>query len=110
MGFWGFGAKYFSQQLDAERVMAMFNIEMIGTESKWGRSSAYITGFEKSNMGKILQDNLADSKFKFPVPFEHMKKIRIASAGTASFQILKYFSFFIICKTIPSVYYMFNSY
>ena len=66
----GFGSSYFSKQLNAEKIMAMFNIEMIGTESKWGTSSAYITGFEKSNMGKILQNNLADSKFKFePDPY-----------------------------------------
>jgi Zn-dependent M28 family amino/carboxypeptidase len=50
--------------------MAMFNIEMIGTESKWGTNSAYITGYEKSDMGKILQANLAGSKFKFePDPY-----------------------------------------
>ncbi|RYY96550.1 MAG: M28 family peptidase, partial [Chitinophagaceae bacterium] len=30
----GFGATYFSQQLDPAKVAAMFNIEMIGTESK----------------------------------------------------------------------------
>jgi hypothetical protein len=66
----GFGSSYFSKQLNADKIVAMFNIEMIGTESKWGSSSAYITGFEKSNMGKILQDNLADSKFKFePDPY-----------------------------------------
>jgi hypothetical protein len=50
----GYGSK-FSKQLDPAQVMAMFNLEMIGTESKWGRNSAYITGFEKSNMGEILQ-------------------------------------------------------
>jgi Zn-dependent M28 family amino/carboxypeptidase len=66
----GFGSRYFSQQLSADKVIAMFNIEMIGTESKWGANSAYITGFEKSDMGKILQANLADSKFKFePDPY-----------------------------------------
>ncbi len=66
----GYGSRYFSKQLNADKVMAMFNIEMIGTESKWGTNSAYITGYEKSNMGKILQDNLADSKFKFePDPY-----------------------------------------
>jgi len=66
----GFGSRYFSRQLNADKVMAMFNIEMIGTESKWGTNSAYITGYEKSSMGKILQDNLADSKFKFePDPY-----------------------------------------
>ncbi len=66
----GFGSQYFSKQLDADKVMAMFNIEMIGTESKWGANSAYITGFEKSDMGKILQNNLVGSKFKFePDPY-----------------------------------------
>lgn len=66
----GFGAKYFSKQLPADKVIAMFNLEMIGTESKWGKNSAYITGFEKSNMGEILQKNLAGTAFKFyPDPY-----------------------------------------
>jgi Zn-dependent M28 family amino/carboxypeptidase len=66
----GFGSQYFSKQLNADKVVAMFNIEMIGTESKWGTNSAYITGYEKSDMGKILQSNLANSKFKFePDPY-----------------------------------------
>ncbi len=66
----GFGSKYFSKQLNPDKVMAMFNIEMIGTESKWGTNSAYITGFERSDMGKILQQNLTGSKFHFePDPY-----------------------------------------
>jgi hypothetical protein len=66
----GFGSQYFSKQLVPEKVMAMFNIEMIGTESKWGRNSAYITGFEKTNMGEILQQNLKGSSFTFhPDPY-----------------------------------------
>jgi Zn-dependent M28 family amino/carboxypeptidase len=48
----------------------MFNIEMIGTESKWGINSAYITGYERSDFGKILQANLINSKFHFePDPY-----------------------------------------
>lgn len=66
----GFGSRYFSKQMNADKVMAMFNIEMIGTESKWGTNSAYITGYEKSDMGKILQGNLEGSKFHFePDPY-----------------------------------------
>ena len=61
----GFGSQYFSKQLPPEKVVAMFNIEMIGTESKWGANSAYITGFEKSDMGKILENNLKGSAFSF---------------------------------------------
>ena len=71
----GFGSQYFSKQLDAEKVAAMFNIEMIGTESKWGTNSAYITGYEKSDFGKILQSNLSGSKFHFepdPYPKENL--------------------------------------
>ena len=66
----GFGSKYFSKQLAPESVMAMFNIEMIGTESKWGKNSAYITGYERTDMGKILQANLQGSNFTFyPDPY-----------------------------------------
>lgn len=66
----GFGSQYFSRQFDPEKVMAMFNIEMIGTESKWGTNSAFITGYEKTDMGAIMQRNLEGSKFKFyPDPY-----------------------------------------
>jgi hypothetical protein len=66
----GFGSQYFSKQFDPAQVMAMFNIEMIGTESKWGKNSAYITGFEKTNMGEILQQNLKGTSFTFyPDPY-----------------------------------------
>jgi Zn-dependent M28 family amino/carboxypeptidase len=62
----GFGSSYFNP----DQVMAMFNLEMIGTESKWGKNSAYITGFEKSSMGEILTKNLAGSEFTFyPDPY-----------------------------------------
>jgi hypothetical protein len=66
----GFGSQYFSRQFDPAKVMAMFNIEMIGTESKWGKNSAYITGYEKTDMGKILEKNLTGSGFTFhPDPY-----------------------------------------
>lgn len=66
----GFGSRYFSNQLPADSVAAMFNIEMIGTESKWGKASAYITGYEKTDMGKILEQNLKGSAFTFyPDPY-----------------------------------------
>lgn len=66
----GFGATYFSNQLDPAKVMAMFNLEMIGSESKWGKNSAFITGYEKTDMGKILQANLEGTDFTFyPDPY-----------------------------------------
>jgi hypothetical protein len=66
----GFGSQYFSRQFEADKVMAMFNIEMIGTESKWGKNSAYITGYEKTNMGEIMAKDLEGTGFTFyPDPY-----------------------------------------
>ncbi len=66
----GFGSQYFSEQFKPDAVKAMFNIEMIGTESKWGKNSAYITGFDKTDMGALLQKNLEGTGFTFhPDPY-----------------------------------------
>jgi len=66
----GFGSQYFSRQLSPEKVMAMFNIEMIGTESKWGTNSAYITGYDITDMGAILSKELEGTGFAFyPDPY-----------------------------------------
>ena len=66
----GFGARYFSEQLNPDEVVAMFNIEMIGKESKFGKNAAFITGYERSDFGKILQKNLDGTEFTFhPDPY-----------------------------------------
>ncbi|WP_158825927.1 M20/M25/M40 family metallo-hydrolase [Mucilaginibacter lacusdianchii] len=66
----GFGSQYFSKQLNPDQTVAMFNIEMIGKPSKWGINSAFITGFERSDFGEILQRNLEGTAFKFyPDPY-----------------------------------------
>lgn len=90
----GFGSKYFSQGINPSAVVAMFNIEMIGTESKWGKNSAYITGFEKSNFGEILQKNLKGSNFSFnpdPYPSEQLfyrsDNARLAAVGVPAHTI-----------------------
>ncbi len=66
----GYGSKYFSSQLDPDKVVAMFNIEMIGKPSKWGQNAAFMTGYERSNFGKILQKNLEGTSFQInPDPY-----------------------------------------
>lgn len=66
----GFGAKHFSNKLNPDEVVAMFNIEMIGKDSKFGPNTAYITGFDRSDFGKILQKNLEGTPFMFhPDPY-----------------------------------------
>ncbi|MES2807376.1 MAG: M28 family peptidase, partial [Bacteroidota bacterium] len=54
----------------ADQTVAMFNIEMIGKPSKFGQNSAFITGYERSDFGAILQKNLEGTAFKFhPDPY-----------------------------------------
>jgi hypothetical protein len=66
----GFGSRYFSEQLNPDKVVAMFNIEMIGKPSKWGQNFAFITGYERSDFGEILQKNLSGTQFEFkPDPY-----------------------------------------
>ncbi|NCD69571.1 M20/M25/M40 family metallo-hydrolase [Mucilaginibacter agri] len=65
-----YGSQYFATQVDPQKVSAMFNIEMIGKASKFGENSAFITGYERSDFGKILQKNLDGTAFKFyPDPY-----------------------------------------
>ena len=54
----GFGSQYFSKQLNADDVVAMINIEMIGKPSKFGPGKVWMTGMERSNLGQLLNDNL----------------------------------------------------
>jgi len=66
----GYGSQYFGKVVNPDKSVAMFNIEMIGKASKFGENSAFITGFERSDFGPILQKNLEGTTFKFyPDPY-----------------------------------------
>jgi hypothetical protein len=66
----GFGSKYFSENMNPDKIMAMVNIEMIGKPSKWGKNAAFMTGFDKSDLGKIMQKNLVGTPFQInPDPY-----------------------------------------
>ncbi len=66
----GYGSQHFATTVDPDKIVAMFNIEMIGKASKFGENSAFITGFERSDFGTILQKNLEGTAFKFyPDPY-----------------------------------------
>lgn len=65
-----YGSQYFATTVNPDKVVAMFNIEMIGKASKWGQNAALITGFERSDFGTILQKNLQGTAFHFyPDPY-----------------------------------------
>lgn len=66
----GYGSRYFSQQLHPDNIVAMFNLEMIGKPAVEGPNTAWITGFEKSDFGEILQKSAKGTGFEFyPDPY-----------------------------------------
>lgn len=69
----GLGSEHFLKTINPKNVVAMFNIEMIGKASKFGLNTAYVTGYERSDFGMILQRNISGSNFKFyPDPYPDM--------------------------------------
>lgn len=66
----GYGSTHFSEQLDPDNIVAMFNIEMVGKPSKFGPNSAFLTGYEKSDMGQLLQKRLEGTAYSIhPDPY-----------------------------------------
>jgi len=64
------GSQYFSKQIDADSVVAMINIEMIGKDAKFGPNSLYVTGYHQSDLAKIMQQNVQQTAFTFhPDPY-----------------------------------------
>lgn len=65
------GSKHFGKDIDASKFVAGINLELIGKEPKTGPKTAWLTGFEKSNFGKIIQKNLEGTGYKlFPDPYK----------------------------------------
>ena len=65
------GSNYFGKTISPDSIIAGINIEMIGKESPFGPNSAWLTGFERSNFGAIIQKNLSDSNYKlYPDPYK----------------------------------------
>ena len=71
----GFGSQYFSKQLNSDQIVAMFNIEMIGKPAVSGPNTAWISGFDKSNFGTLLQESVKGTKYEFyadPYPDQNL--------------------------------------
>jgi hypothetical protein len=71
----GYGSTYFSKQVNPDEIVAMFNIEMIGKPAADGPNSAWITGFDKSDFGTLLQKSTEGTSFKFyadPYPDQNL--------------------------------------
>ncbi|OUS30839.1 hypothetical protein A9Q98_04010 [Thalassotalea sp. 42_200_T64] len=53
------GSSHFVNDIDADSITAMLNIEMIGKPSEFGAGTYWMTGYERSNLATILQQNLS---------------------------------------------------
>jgi Zn-dependent M28 family amino/carboxypeptidase len=68
------GSKYFGRNIDPSKVIAGINIEMIGKQSSYGPKTAWLTGFERSDFGKIIQKNLVGTEYQLlPDPYPAYK-------------------------------------
>ena len=65
------GSIHFGKGIDASKFVAGINLEMIGKIPSFGPNTAWLTGFERSDFGKIVQKNLIGSGYQlFPDPYK----------------------------------------
>jgi Zn-dependent M28 family amino/carboxypeptidase len=66
------GSKHFGKGIDASKFVAGINLEMIGKVPSFGSNTAWLTGFERSDFGKIIQRNLEGTGYQlFPDPYKN---------------------------------------
>ena len=66
------GSTHFGKGIDANKFVAGINLEMIGKTPSFGTNTAWLTGFERSDFGKIVQKNLEGSGYQlFPDPYKN---------------------------------------
>lgn len=64
------GSTHFGKGIDASKFVAGINLEMIGKEPSFGPKTAWLTGFDRSDFGKIVQKNLEGSGYTLhPDPY-----------------------------------------
>jgi Zn-dependent M28 family amino/carboxypeptidase len=69
------GSHYYAAHTNPDKIVAMFNIDMLGKVSKFGKNSVFVTGYERSDFGEILKRNLKNSPFRVypdPYPDQHL--------------------------------------
>lgn len=68
------GSRYFGKGIDASTLVAGLNLEMIGKTPSFGPNTAWLTGFDRSDVGNIIQKNLKGTGYQlFPDPYKNFK-------------------------------------
>jgi Zn-dependent M28 family amino/carboxypeptidase len=64
------GSTYFGKGIDPSKYVAGINLELIGKTPSTGSNTAWLTGFERSDFGRIIQKNLVGTGYQlFPDPY-----------------------------------------
>lgn len=65
------GSTHFGKSIDPTKFVAGINLEMIGKTPSFGPNTAWLTGFERSDFGTIIQQNLEGTGYQlFPDPYK----------------------------------------
>jgi Zn-dependent M28 family amino/carboxypeptidase len=65
------GSTYFGKTIDPAKFVAGINLELIGKTPSFGPNTAWLTGFERSDFGKIIQKNLKGTQYTlYPDPYK----------------------------------------
>jgi Zn-dependent M28 family amino/carboxypeptidase len=68
------GSKHFGKDIDASKFIAGINLEMMGKVPGTGPKTAWLTGFDRSDFGKIIQKNLEGTGYKlYPDPYPRFR-------------------------------------
>ncbi len=68
------GSKHYATTIDPAKIVAGINIEMIGKVFNEGEKNAFLTGFDRSSLGTLIQENLEGTDYKLiPDPYTKFK-------------------------------------
>jgi hypothetical protein len=71
----GFGSRRLLDRMKPESIAAMVNLEMVGTVSKFGPGTFWLTGYERSSLGRLIGEELEGSGWTLhpdPYPEENL--------------------------------------
>jgi Zn-dependent M28 family amino/carboxypeptidase len=67
------GSRQFSKVIKPEQIVAGINLEMIGKPSKFGKGQVFLTGFDRSDLGSLMQKRMENTEFALhPDPYPTM--------------------------------------
>jgi Zn-dependent M28 family amino/carboxypeptidase len=61
----GHGSRYVADHMDSDRVVAMVNFEVLGKPERDRQNAAWLTGYDKSDLGEIMRNAVDTAEYLF---------------------------------------------